>query len=148
MLTKRAEAVQLSLRRERIRGSSSEVFDLFHIATKVPSALGPLIALRRRKFLRAAKARRAAQFHAVLSSVNVGGGASLNLQLLGSPLAFCGMFPPLLSYTALTHALIGAGDQLTLSVMTSPAIIPDLDLYLELLTDAVEEVTEEMATRI
>ncbi|TYQ04422.1 UNVERIFIED_ORG: uncharacterized protein DUF1298 [Gordonia westfalica J30] len=71
----------------------------------------------------------------VVSSVNRG---AADLDLDGGEILFTTGFPALSPVQGLTHGVHGIGDRIAVSVTTSPEIMPDVDRYVELLTDALD----------
>ncbi|MFW0792545.1 WS/DGAT domain-containing protein [Gordonia sp. CPCC 205515] len=77
----------------------------------------------------------------VVSSVYRG---RADLTLDGAPVVCTAGFPALSPAQGLTHGVHGIGDTVTLSVTTSPAIMPDVDRYLESLSAAIDRVRREV----
>ena len=73
----------------------------------------------------------------VVSSVNRGAG---DLMLDGRPVLATTGFPALSPVQGLTHGVHGIADQVTISVTTSPEIAPDVDDYLTLLSEAIDQL--------
>ena len=71
----------------------------------------------------------------VVSSVDRG---AADLDLDGGEILFTTGFPALSPVQGLTHGVHGIGDRIAVSVTTSPEIMPDVDRYVELLTDALD----------
>lgn len=78
----------------------------------------------------------------VVSSVHRG---PADLVLGSGPVVCTAGFPALSPAQGLTHGVHGIGDTVTLSVTTSPAIMPDVDRYVELLDTAIVEVRERVS---
>ncbi|MFD1811481.1 WS/DGAT domain-containing protein [Rhodococcus gannanensis] len=74
----------------------------------------------------------------VVSSVDRG---PADLALGGGAVRFTAGFPALSAFMGLTHGVHGIGDRVTISVATSPAVVPDTDRYEEFLRDAVRQVS-------
>jgi hypothetical protein len=74
----------------------------------------------------------------VVSSVDRG---TADLTLGGGAVRFTAGFPALSAFMGLTHGVHGIGDRVTISVATSPAVVPDTDRYEQFLRDAVREVS-------
>ena len=68
--------------------------------------------------------------HSVVSSVDRG---AADLTLGGAVVAFTAGFPALSSFMGLTHGVHGLGDTVTISVTTSPEVMPDVDEYTAIL---------------
>ncbi|EME20472.1 WS/DGAT/MGAT family O-acyltransferase [Rhodococcus triatomae] len=79
--------------------------------------------------------------HTVVSSVDRG---PADLVLAGGRVGFTAGFPALSRFMGLTHGVHGIGDRVTISVATSPSVVPDLDTYERLLCDAVAEVAHAL----
>jgi hypothetical protein len=75
----------------------------------------------------------------VVSSVNRGAD---DLRFAGGEVKFTAGFPALSSSMSLTHGVHGIGDALTISITSSPDVMPDIDRYERLLRDALDEVSE------
>ncbi|NMN97599.1 wax ester/triacylglycerol synthase domain-containing protein [Antrihabitans stalactiti] len=75
----------------------------------------------------------------VVSSVNRGAD---DLRLAGGQVTFTAGFPALSPSMSLTHGVHGIGDALTISILTSPDVMPDIDRYEALLREALGEVIE------
>lgn len=73
----------------------------------------------------------------VVSSVARG---DADLVLGGAVVRFTAGFPSLSPVMSLTHGVHGIGDTVTISVTSSPESIPDIDVYGQMLCDAVDEV--------
>ena len=73
----------------------------------------------------------------VVSSVNRG---TDDLRLAGGQVTFTAGFPALSPSMSLTHGVHGIGDALTISILSSPDVMPDIDRYEALLRDALGEV--------
>lgn len=78
----------------------------------------------------------------VVSSVDRG---PADLTLGGGRVRFTAGFPALSRFMGLTHGVHGIGDIVTISVATSPAVVPDVDAYERLLRTAVAEVASALA---
>ncbi|NDZ93964.1 DUF1298 domain-containing protein [Streptomyces sp. SID6673] len=70
----------------------------------------------------------------VVSSVYRG---AADLTLGGGPVRFTTGFPALSPAQGLTHGVHGIGNAIAISVTTSPEVMPDVERYVELLTDAL-----------
>ena len=46
---------------------------------------------------------------------------------------------------SLTHGVHGVGDTVTISITSSPASIPDIDVYEQMMHDAIDEVREALS---
>ncbi|WP_137874774.1 WS/DGAT domain-containing protein [Rhodococcus sp. Q] len=79
--------------------------------------------------------------HTVVSSVDRG---PADLVLAGGRVGFTAGFPALSRFMGLTHGVHGIGDRVTIAVATSPAVMPDVDAYERLLSDAVTEVARAL----
>ncbi|WP_216911264.1 wax ester/triacylglycerol synthase family O-acyltransferase [Nocardia noduli] len=75
--------------------------------------------------------------HTVVSSVHRG-AADLHF---GGPVRFTGGFPAIGSVMHLTHGIHGLGDTVTISVHADAAVLPDIDVYTELLRVALNRVS-------
>ncbi|MET8655155.1 wax ester/triacylglycerol synthase domain-containing protein [Nocardia aurea] len=75
--------------------------------------------------------------HTVVSSVHRG-AADLHF---GGPVRFTGGFPAIGSVMHLTHGIHGLGDTVTISVHADLAVLPDIDVYAELLRVALNRVS-------
>ena len=75
----------------------------------------------------------------VVSSVNRGAD---DLRLAGGQVRFTAGFPALSPSMSLTHGVHGIGDALTISITSSPDVMPDIDRYETLLREALDEVIE------
>ncbi|MFD4291875.1 WS/DGAT domain-containing protein [Rhodococcus sp. NPDC058505] len=73
----------------------------------------------------------------VVSSVDRGPD---DLTLGGGRVRFTAGFPALSQFMGLTHGVHGMGGRVTISVVTSPAVLPDLDGYVDLLRYAVRRL--------
>ncbi|MDV2478274.1 DUF1298 domain-containing protein [Rhodococcus zopfii] len=144
-LAERAAAVQASLKRETERGSSERAVENIRLANAIPSVLYPLVSTQGRRRAATARSRGAMRLHTVVTSINFGG--PMQLKLLGAPLAFSAAYPPLTAEAGLTHCLIGAGPQSSLSILASPATVPDIDLYVRCLESALAEIVAELVPR-
>ncbi|WP_169811243.1 wax ester/triacylglycerol synthase domain-containing protein [Nocardia anaemiae] len=81
--------------------------------------------------------------HTVVSSVHRG---PADLTFGGAPVRFTGGFPAIGSVMHLTHGVHGLGDTVTVSIHADTAALPDIDIYANLLRDALNEVFD-CATR-
>lgn len=75
--------------------------------------------------------------HTVVSSVHRG---PADLTFGGAPVRFTGGFPAIGSVMHLTHGVHGLGDTVTVSIHADTAALPDIDNYVDLLRDALNEV--------
>ncbi|WP_433524121.1 WS/DGAT domain-containing protein [Nocardia pseudovaccinii] len=75
--------------------------------------------------------------HTVVSSVHRG---PADLTFCGAPVRFTGGFPAIGSVMHLTHGVHGLGDTVTVSIHADTAALPDIDNYVDLLRDALNEV--------
>ncbi|WP_329414349.1 WS/DGAT domain-containing protein [Nocardia vinacea] len=75
--------------------------------------------------------------HTVVSSVHRG---PADLTFGGAPVRFTGGFPAIGSVMHLTHGVHGLGDTVTVSIHADTAALPDVDNYVDLLRDALNEV--------
>ncbi|MGC4960285.1 WS/DGAT domain-containing protein [Gordonia sp. DT101] len=73
----------------------------------------------------------------VVSSVYRG---AADLTLGGGPVLFTTGFPALSPAQGLTHGVHGIGDAIAISVTTSPAVMPDVERYVDLLAAALARV--------
>ncbi|MGI1846348.1 wax ester/triacylglycerol synthase domain-containing protein [Rhodococcus sp. SJ] len=144
-LPARAATVQASLERERRINSNDAAVERIRLVNQLPSVLYPWLSRQGRRRGRAAQAHGIARLHTVVSSINFGGAAPWSLA--GAPLAFAAAFPPLTFEAGLTHCFIGAGHQSTLSILTSPDVMPRADRYVLLLEDAFAEITGSLVPR-
>jgi hypothetical protein len=60
-----------------------------------------------------------------------------DLCLGGAPVRFTAGFPALSPVMGLTHGVHGLGDTVTLSILASPELMPDLDHYVSMVADAM-----------
>ena len=65
------------------------------------------------------------------------------LSLCGRGLAFSGMLQALAPNIALAHSIVGVGDSIGVSVLSSNAVLPDIDRYVDLLRTAFDEFSDE-----
>ncbi|WP_216892407.1 WS/DGAT domain-containing protein [Nocardia alni] len=72
----------------------------------------------------------------VISSVNRG---PADLSFGGGPVRFTGGFPALGAVMHLTHGVHGLGATVTVSVHADPAVLPDIDVYADLVNTALTE---------
>ncbi|MGB7364049.1 MAG: WS/DGAT domain-containing protein, partial [Rhodococcus sp. (in: high G+C Gram-positive bacteria)] len=79
--------------------------------------------------------------HTVVSSVNRG---EADLALDGHRVLMTAGFPALSPAVGVTHGVHGIGDVVTLTAVTSEAVLPDADAYAERLRAAVERVREAL----
>lgn len=137
-IPERAAAVQASLVEGREAATAASLRRLTD-ATSIPSFVLPreLAASRRRL-----EARPAPRMHTVLTSIRVNDATPW--ALAGRPLLFGAGCPPLTSEATLIHGLFGLGDDLTLTVITSPDVMPDEQRYATLFEEAFAEVLEEV----
>lgn len=134
----RAAAVQAALR-ERRESATAESLQYLTDTSAIPSFLLPVeLAANQRRV----QARRAPRMHTVLTSIRV--ADTTPWALAGRPLLFGTISPPLTSEATLTHGVLGHGDDLTLTVLTSPEIMPDARRYAALLEAAFEEVRDAL----
>lgn len=75
--------------------------------------------------------------HTVVSSVDRG---SADLWLGDAPVRFTAGFPALGSVMHLTHGIHGLGDTITVSVHADSRVMPDIDIYVDLLRAALDDV--------
>lgn len=68
-----------------------------------------------------------------------------DLVLAGGPAVFSAGFPGLSPAMALTHGVYGLGDTVTIGVAAGSGAVPDLDVYEQMLREAVEEVGATLA---
>lgn len=73
----------------------------------------------------------------VLTSINCG-AAARRWTLAGRGFACCGMVPPLTAEIGLVHGVVGAGDSCTITVLSTPTIVPGLRRYREILRAELE----------
>ncbi|MFZ2526570.1 MAG: wax ester/triacylglycerol synthase domain-containing protein [Rhodococcus sp. (in: high G+C Gram-positive bacteria)] len=144
-LAERAAAIQESLNQGIERGSGERAVENLKLANAIPSVMYPLVSNQIRKKAGAARSRGEVHLHTVVSSINFGG--PMPLELLGSPLAFSAAYPPLTAEAGLTHGLIGAGPQSSLSILAAPATVPDIDRYVRCLEAALAEIAAELPPR-
>ncbi|MEV4635165.1 wax ester/triacylglycerol synthase domain-containing protein [Rhodococcus coprophilus] len=78
----------------------------------------------------------------VVSSVDRG---PADLALAGGPVMFSAGFPGLSPAMALTHGVYGLGETVTIGVAAGTRVVPDLDVYEQMLRAAVEEVGAALA---
>lgn len=78
----------------------------------------------------------------VVSSVARG---DADLVLGGGVVRFTAGFPSLSPVMSLTHGVHGIGDTVTISITSSPASIPDIDVYEQMMHDAIDEVREALS---
>lgn len=131
----RAAAVQSALRQRR-EAATAETLRRLTDAGAIPAFLLPFeLAANQRRL----QARTTPRMHAVLTSIRVTDTTSRSLA--GRPLVFGAACPPLTSEATLVHGLVGLGDDLTLTVLTSPEVMPGARRYAVLLESAFEEVT-------
>lgn len=137
-LPARAAAVQASLVEGREAATAATLRRLTD-ATSIPSFVLPMeLAANRRRL----ESRTSPRMHTVLTSIRVGNTTSW--AMAGRPLLFGAGCPPLTSEATLIHGLFGLGDDLTLTVITSPDIMPDTQRYATLLREAFAEVVSEV----
>lgn len=141
-IDQRAAQIREQFRNERDRLSSPS-----ESARRLAMAVQPRWSNRRdvraySAMLAERKKSNEATTHSVISSVNC--GSKTDWSLSDSPFVFCGGTPPLLADLGLVHGVVGAGDILTVTVLTTPEIMPDLDAYLELICTAVDEVSDAL----
>lgn len=130
-IRERAAAVQATLVERRNTASLRHLTD----TNAIPSFLLPVeLAAHRRRV----DARPGPRMHTMLTSIRIGGADPW--ALAGRPMLFGTLCPPLTSEATVTHGLIGLGDDLTLTVLTSPEIIRDPGRYAAHLETAFEEV--------
>lgn len=127
----RAAAVLASLVERREASSLRHLTD----TNAIPSFLLPAELAANRRRLRA---RTGPRMHTMLTSIRIGNDGPW--ALAGRPMLFGTLCPPLTPEATVTHGLIGLGDDLTLTVLTSPEIMPDPQRYAALLEAAFEEV--------
>ncbi|WP_068162119.1 WS/DGAT domain-containing protein [Rhodococcus phenolicus] len=133
-LPERTTAVQASLAEGRAAATAATLRRL-HDATAIPSFLLPIeLAANRRRL----QARTSPRMHTVLTSIRV--ADTTPWAMAGRRLLFGAGSPPLTSEAGLIHGLFGLGDDLTLTVMTSPDVMPDAQRYATLLEGAFAEV--------
>ncbi|WP_068160830.1 wax ester/triacylglycerol synthase domain-containing protein [Rhodococcus phenolicus] len=134
----RAASVQAALGQRR-ETATAETLRRLTDASAIPSFLLPVeLAANQRRL----QARTAPRMHTVLTSIRV--ADTTPWALAGRPLLFGTVSPPLTSEATLTHGLLGHGDDLTLTVLTSPEVMPDARRYAALLGTAFEEVREAL----
>jgi len=130
-IRERAAAVLASLVERREAASVRRLTD----TNAIPSFLLPVeLAAHRRRV----DARLGPRMHTMLTSIRIGGDGPW--ALAGRPMLFGTLCPPLTSEATVTHGLIGLGDDLTLTVLTSPEIIRVPQRYAAHLETAFEEV--------
>ncbi|WP_067663986.1 WS/DGAT domain-containing protein [Nocardia miyunensis] len=79
--------------------------------------------------------------HTVISSVNRG---PADLTFGGAPAHWTAGFPALGTVMHLTHGIHGLGDKVTVSIHADPAVIPDIDVYADLLNVALTETVSAL----
>ncbi|WP_188545768.1 WS/DGAT domain-containing protein [Rhodococcoides trifolii] len=132
-LVERARAITESMG-ERRRRFAHPAFAAADRATELVPA--PLMKWGIRQFDANAVPERVTG-HTVLSSVNRG---RADLMAGGGTVAWTAGFPALSPVMGLTHGVHGIGDTVTLTIVTSPAVMPDVDFYEHLLRAAVSDV--------
>lgn len=134
-IPERAAAVQASLTTGRA-AATADTLRRLTFAADLPSFLLPAELAANRRRLRA---RTSPRMHTVLTSIRITG--TTDWTMAGRSLLFGAGYPPLTSEASVIHGLFGLGDDLTLSVITSPDVMPDTQRYATLLTEALAEVT-------
>jgi hypothetical protein len=133
-LPQRAAAVQAALVEGRETATAATLRRLAD-ATAIPSFLLPMeLAANRRRL----QNRTAPRMHTVLTSVRV--GDTTPWTMAGRRLLFGAGCPPLTAEATLIHGLFGLGDDLTLTVITSPDVMQDTQRYATLLQEAFAQV--------
>ncbi|GAA5046538.1 wax ester/triacylglycerol synthase domain-containing protein [Nocardia callitridis] len=77
--------------------------------------------------------------HTTLTSIKCDPNTPWSLS--GRPFRFAGMLPPVYPDICLAQSFVGTPETCTFSAASDPALLPDLDTYCALLTDAVREIT-------
>ncbi|WP_433202483.1 wax ester/triacylglycerol synthase domain-containing protein [Nocardia sp. CA-107356] len=133
-LADRARAVETTLRMRRHSPSSRRELNRLALVDLLPSRI------YRARFgtLPPADPDAPAHGHTILTSIKCEPTAEWSL--LGKPFRFAGMLPPVYPDIALAHSFVGVGDRFTVSVACDPEIVPDLDVYCDILLESCREV--------
>lgn len=134
-LTVRARVTAIARGLGQLRDDPDRLADELTVTNAAPSFLLPML-LRRQQAN--AEPYSHPRMHTVLSSVRIPGRPAWSLA--GAPLEFLAAGAPPTVEATLTHGLVGSGTDLTLSVMSSPHIVPDPDRYVQVLQGALDEV--------
>ncbi|MFE3293900.1 WS/DGAT domain-containing protein, partial [Rhodococcus sp. NPDC059234] len=134
----RAESIAQSLRTRRLRGDHPARAAEDRAMAAIPAAL----ARRGVEQFDFTAVPDTVTGHTVVSSVARG---PADLTLGGARVRFTAGFPALSQFMGLTHGVHGIGETVTLSIVTSPSVMTDVDTYEDLLRAAVAEVRDAAA---
>ncbi|MGQ4598179.1 wax ester/triacylglycerol synthase domain-containing protein [Nocardia sp. R6R-6] len=133
-LASRARAVDAMLRVRRQSSSSRRELTRLELVDLLPSRV------YRARFgtLPPAEPPAPDVAHTILTSIRCESNAEWSL--LGRPFRFGGGTPPVYPDIGLAHSFLGVGDSFTVTVACDPAIVPDLDDYIDILRESFHEI--------
>lgn len=134
-LVERARAIATSMDERRRRFAHPSFAAADRATAAVPA---PLMKWGTRQFDADAVPERVVG-HTVVSSVDRG---RADLTLGGGTVVWTAGFPALSPAMGLTHGVHGIGDTVTITIVTSPAVMPDVDFYADLVRSAVRDVEQ------
>jgi diacylglycerol O-acyltransferase / wax synthase len=139
-LSDRAQEIVKSLKSGVESAKGPDVLRSLSINSKVPF---PYYRLLSRFENRTADSPPAA--NTMLTSIRCRESDAWNLS--GRKLAAAGMVPALSSNIGIAHSFVGVGQLLTVSVLSSPTLLPDIDRYVEILRRSFDLVLADVQSR-
>ncbi|MBB5918074.1 hypothetical protein BJY24_006986 [Nocardia transvalensis] len=130
---RRALAVDATLRLRRGSATSERELNRLHLVDRLPSR----VYRTAYGTLRPPETALPAVAHTILTSIRC--EPTVEWTLLDRPFRSAAMLPPVYPDIALAHSFVGVGDSFTVSVAADPEIVPDLDDYLDMLRESLEQ---------